>query len=76
MEQENKLKHAFIEQNENEIVIETDKIRTVQTKDGISIEAVEGNHTFDELKQKLINYLYNTKSYEEIDVEIMKLLFK
>lgn len=47
-----------------------------QTKDGISIEVAEENHTFDELKQKLINYLYKVKNYEEIDVEIMKLLFK
>lgn len=34
------------------------------------------NHTLDELKQKIINYLYNQKYYESNEIELIKFIFK
>lgn len=34
------------------------------------------NHNLEDLTQKLINYLYKSEHYDQIDIEIMKILFK
>ena len=47
--------------------------------DGKSIEEMikeNKKHTLTDLQQKLINYLFNRNDYDEIDIEIMKILFK
>ncbi len=36
----------------------------------------EKNHTLEELKQKIIDYLYDLNHYEEFDVELIKVLFQ
>ncbi len=48
------------EEIENEIVVRIPK---------------EKNYTLDDLRQKLINKFYNQDSYEECEIEILKLLF-
>lgn len=47
------------EENEKEYIIKVPK---------------EVNHTIEELKQRLINYLFEDRMYNNTDVEIMKLL--
>lgn len=47
------------EENEKEYIIKVPK---------------ETNHTTEELKQRLINYLFENRIYNNTDVEIMKLL--
>ncbi len=47
------------EENEKEYIIKVPK---------------EVNHTIEELKQRLINYLFEDRIYNNTDVEIMKLL--
>ena len=47
------------EENEKEYIIKIPK---------------EVNHTIEELKQRLINYLFEDRMYNNTDVEIMKLL--
>ncbi|MBQ9607834.1 MAG: hypothetical protein IJV15_00145 [Lachnospiraceae bacterium] len=47
------------EENEKEYIIKVPK---------------EVNHTIEELKQRLINYLFEDRTYNNTDVEIMKLL--
>lgn len=49
------------EENEKEYIIKVPK---------------EVNHTIEELKQRLINYLFKDRMYNNTDVEIMKLLLK
>lgn len=47
--------------------------------DGKTIEEIikeNKEHTLMDLQQKLINYLFNRNDYDEIDIEIMKILFK
>ncbi|MBR6689711.1 MAG: hypothetical protein IKL65_00070 [Bacilli bacterium] len=47
--------------------------------DGKTIEEIikeNKEHTLTDLQQKLINYLFNRNDYDEIDIEIMKILFK
>ena len=50
-----------LEENEKEYIIKIPK---------------EVNHTIEELRQKLINYLFDDRDYDNVDVEIMKLLLK
>jgi len=46
-------------------------------KDSISIKFdKKENKTVEELKQKLINHIYDKEYYDQLDVEIMKILFK
>jgi len=46
-------------------------------KDSISIKFDKNeNKTIEELKQKLINHIYDKEYYDQLDVEIMKILFK
>ena len=39
-------------------------------------ETKKENYTLDDLKQKLINNLYNATYYEKNDIEILKILFE
>lgn len=65
-----------IEQIDNYIRVENDKQIFIITKDNLTIS--NKNKSLKELKQKLINDLYNKSncSYNENDVEILKMLFK
>ena len=49
-----------IEETENEMIIKIPK---------------EKDYTLDDLRQKLINKFYNQNSYEECEVEILRILF-
>lgn len=57
---------------------ETSKSSFELNADGLMTCSVENkeNHTLDELKQKLIDDLYNRKSYEANDIELIKILFE
>lgn len=39
-------------------------------------EKVDTNHTLEELKQRLINYLYNKEEYDMEDILLIKILFE
>lgn len=54
-----------IEINNEEIILESDD--TIILKDK--------NKSLSDLRQKLINYLYNLKSYDDRDIELIKILF-
>ncbi len=49
-----------IEENENELIVKIPK---------------QKDYTLEQLKQKIINYLYGLESYEDTDVELLKMLF-
>ena len=49
-----------IEENENELIVKIPK---------------QKDYTLKQLKQKIINYLYGLESYEDTDVELLKMLF-
>ena len=51
---------TIIEQNEKEIILKVQKTP---------------NYNLGDLRQKLINYLYNLKGYSDRDVELIKILF-
>ena len=55
-----------IEINNEEIILESDD--TIILKDK--------NKSLSDLRQKLINYLYNLNSYDDRDIELIKILFE
>ena len=55
-----------------EIKITDEKIKF--EKDG-TIIVKEENKSLNDLRQKLINYLYNLPSYDNNDIELIKILF-
>lgn len=58
-------------------IIDNEKFTTIVDKDGITVKPKEKeNKTIEELKQKIINRLYDKEYYDQLDVEIMKILFK
>lgn len=61
--------------NYDEIIqkLETIKKFLQETKEK---ETKKENYTLDDLKQKLINNLYNATYYEKNDIEILKILFE
>lgn len=64
--------------DKEEKVIQTITGYTLQVdEDSISIKFnKEENKTIEELRQKLTNYLYSLEDYDQLDIEIMKILFK
>lgn len=64
--------------DKEEKVIQTITGYTLQVdKDSISIKFnEEEDKTIEELRQKLTNYLYSLEDYDQLDIEIMKILFK
>lgn len=56
-----------IENESQEIEILEDSITIKSSK--------QENHTIEDLRQKLINNLYDKKSYENEDIEILRILF-
>ena len=62
-------------------ILKADGIEITQTLDSITgsisnWSAKKENYTLDDLKQKLINNLYNATYYEKNDIEILKILFE
>lgn len=55
-----------------EIKITDEKIKF--EKDG-TIIVKEENKSLSDLRQKVINYLYNLPSYDNNDIELIKILF-
>ncbi len=57
---------------------ETSRSSIEVKSDGTMTCSVEkkDNHTLEDLRQKLINDLYNQKSYDSNEIEIMKMLFE
>lgn len=64
--------------DKEEKVIQTITGYTLQVdEDSISIKFnKEEDKTIEELRQKLTNYLYSLEDYDQLDIEIMKILFK
>lgn len=62
---------------EEQYIIENENFTTIVDKEGITLKPKqEENKTIEELRQKLTNYLYSLENYNQLDVEIMKILFK
>lgn len=55
---------------ENETII-------IQAKENLTIQIKNENHTKEELKQKIINYLYDldVNSYDILEIELIKTIF-
>ncbi len=49
-----------------------------QTKDSLTIQVKDENHTKEELEQKIINYLYDldVNDYDALEIELTKIIFK
>ena len=48
-----------------------------QTKDSLTIQVINENHTKEELEQKIINYLYDldVNDYDTLGIELTKIIF-
>ena len=58
-------------------IIENENFTTIVDKEGVTLKPKrEENKTIEELRQKLTNYLYSLEDYDQLDIEIMKILFK
>ena len=55
---------------ENETII-------IQAKENLTIQIKNENHTKEELKQKIINYLYDldVNCYDILEIELIKTIF-
>lgn len=71
-----------IKQLINEISNDDKKVKSLESlikndlKDSSVRICAKENYTLDELKQKIINYLYNQKYYESNEIELIKILFE
>lgn len=62
---------------EEQYIIENESFTTIVDKEGVTLKPKrEENKTIEELRQKLTNYLYSLEDYDQLDIEIMKILFK
>lgn len=63
--------------NEQCLNVQTDYLDININNDGLIIKVKkEDNHTLGDLKQKIINNLYDMKNYGPNDVELVKILFE
>ena len=62
---------------EEQYIIENESFTTIVDKEGVTLKPKrEENKTIEELRQTLTNYLYSLEDYDQLDIEIMKILFK
>ena len=54
--------------------IEVD-LKKAKTEKDFFLNEKEENKSLNDLRQKLINYLYDLKSYDNNDIELIKILF-
>lgn len=67
----------FKEQKTEEIIIDNNNFNVSINEQGLILTTKnQEKHTLQDLKQKLINYLYELETYDVTDVEILKILFK
>ena len=64
-----------VELNEDELIFKTNEIEIKQNKNSLSISRLKKDYSLNNLRQKLINYLYNLTSYDNNDIELLKILF-
>ena len=75
------------EENPNNLEDTSGNIIAVINKNGIEVikdymvrtkfkDVHNENHTLEEVRQKLINYLFKAKNYDEIDTKLIEILFK
>lgn len=86
------LKNIDINLEKDKTTIKADETKIVQTSSGFILitngelkttngiadgwNKKETNHTLENLRQKLINNLYNATYYDKNDIEILKILFE
>lgn len=67
----------LIEETDKELNIKTNNFDINLNDNGLIIAVnKQENHTLEDLKQKLINYLYELEVYDVTDIEMLKILFK